>query len=319
MFFLIIALAFTSMLLAVQLWRNERQLEEWAKDLSETDENSNLRLCTSVRSRGFLRACRAMNERLEKGRQARILQDRMSRELKTTISCVSHDIRTPLTGAAGYLQLLETEKDPEKQRRYAEVVRRRLNDLEGLLEELFLFTKLSGEEYHIVCEEMDPFPVFCEILAGFYQSLQAAGIEPQLRFPQMQEEGAGSAADRECCVYASGEALRRIFSNLIQNAVCYGSGGLRVEQEKERISFSNTVEHPETMDVNRLFEGFYRADPSRHTSGTGLGLASVKGLMEKMGGRAEAGLEGNTLTITLIFQSSFLEDRTYDQTGGQRH
>lgn len=296
----IILLSFLVLLLSVRLYRGERQLEEWAKDLSETDENSNLRLCTSVRSRGFLRACRAVNDRIEKGRQARIRQDRMSRELKATISCVSHDIRTPLTGAAGYLQLLETEKDPEKQRRYTEVVRRRLDDLEALLEELFLFTKLSGEEYHIECEAMDPFPVFSEILAGFYNSFLTAGIEPVLRFPQMQEEG--SALTPECSVYASGDALRRIFSNLIQNALCYGCGGLQVVQENKRISFSNPVEHPELLDAERLFEGFYRADPARHTSGTGLGLASVKGLMEKMGGSVQARLEKNTLTITLTFQ-----------------
>ena len=67
----------------------------------------------------------------------------MSRELKFTISCVSHDIRTPLTGAAGYLQLLENISDMDMQKNYLAIVRRRLEDLEGLLEELFLFTKLS--------------------------------------------------------------------------------------------------------------------------------------------------------------------------------
>lgn len=91
----------------LRLWSYDRQLKEWAEQLTQTDEYSNLRLGTSVRSRAFLNCCRAVNERLERGQQARIRQESMSRELKFTISCVSHDIRTPLTGAAGYLQLLE--------------------------------------------------------------------------------------------------------------------------------------------------------------------------------------------------------------------
>ena len=75
----------------LRLWSYDRQLKEWAEQLTQTDEYSNLRLGTSVRSRAFLNCCRAVNERLERGQQARIRQESMSRELKFTISSVSHD------------------------------------------------------------------------------------------------------------------------------------------------------------------------------------------------------------------------------------
>lgn len=104
------------------------------------------------------------------------------------------------------------------------------------------------------------------MLAGFYHKLTEAGVEPELYF---QEEGGK--------VQASAEALRRIFSNLIQNALRYGSGRLVIRQEGNAIYFTNPVEHPEELDTERLFQRFYRADPSRHTGGAGLGLASVKG------------------------------------------
>lgn len=281
------------LLLILRLWSSERQLEEWAKQLTETDENSNLRLGTSVRSRAFRRCCRAVNERLEKGQQARIRQENMGRELKATISCVSHDIRTPLTGAAGYLQLLEKVSDTPVQKGYISVIRRRLEDLESLLEELFLFSKLSDEEYQIQCREVEPFPALCDVLAGFYHKLTDVGVEPDLDFP---EEGGA--------VLASEEALRRIFSNLVQNAIRYGSGRLEIRQEGKEISFTNPVEHPEELDPERLFRRFYRADPSRHSGGAGLGLASVKNLMEKMGGSVRASVQESGLTITLRFQTS---------------
>lgn len=290
-----VALAVALLLLAAEKWRYEKQLEEWAKLLEETDENSNLRLGTSVRSRGFLRACRAVNQRLEKGRQARIRQENADRELKAAVSCISHDIRTPLAGASGYVQLLEQEPVSEKGRQYLDVIQRRLADLEDILEELFTFTRLADGEYRIACESLDPFPVLCDVLAGFYTRLTESGVEPQLHFARMQ--GARGTA-----VYASEEALKRIFSNLIQNAARYGSGCLEIGQEGNCIRFSNPVERGQEPEADRLFERFYRADGSRHTPGAGLGLASVKGLMEKMGGSVSAQAEAGRLTIWLWFR-----------------
>ena len=141
---IIMGLGAALLLSLLRLWRCERQLKDWAEQLEETDENSNLRLGTSVRSRAFLRCCRAMNHRLENGQQARIRLENMSRELKYTVSCVSHDIRTPLTGAMGYLQLLENTPDAARQKEYISIIRRRMEDLEGLLEELFLFSGNSA-------------------------------------------------------------------------------------------------------------------------------------------------------------------------------
>lgn len=52
-----------------------------------------------------------------------------------------------------------------------------------------------------------------------------------------------------------------------------------------------------------LFDRFYRSGAARHTGGAGLGLASVKGLMEKMGGSAAAAVEAGQLTIILEFKA----------------
>lgn len=281
------------LLCLLRLWRCERQLGDWAEQLEKTDENSNLRLGTSVRSHAFIRFCTAMNLRLEKGQQARIHLETMSREMKYTITCVSHDIRTPLTGAAGYLQLLENTSDAARQKEYISIIRRRMEDLEELLEELFLFSRLSNEEYRIECSETEPFPVLCDVLAGFYYKLTAAGMEPVVEF---EEEERG--------IWGSQEALRRIFSNLLQNALRYGSGMLEIKRNKNKITFANCVRDPENLEADRLFDRFYRSDAARHAGGAGLGLASVKGLMEKMGGSAAASVKEGKLTIVLEFRAA---------------
>lgn len=287
-----IALEIIVLLLSLELLRMKRQLKEWTRQLEETDETSNLRLGTQVRLRCFVRLAGAVNARLEKGQQARIRQETVSRELKHTISCVSHDIRTPLTGASGYLQLLETSADPKEQKMYLTIIRHRLHDLEELLEELFLYTKLTNEEYHMEPEAVSPYPIVCDVLAGFYEKLTEAQIEPQLSFPQPPVS-----------VYASGPALSRIFHNLIKNVLLYGSGSLIIRQEGNSLSFTNATAQPRLADISRLFEPFYRTDSSRHSPGAGLGLASVKGLMEKMGGSVSADLNGSQLTISLHFKN----------------
>lgn len=286
-----IALGIIVLLLSLELLRMKRQLKEWARQLEETDETSNLRLGAQVRLHCFVRLARAVNTRLEKGQQARIRQETVSRELKHTISCVSHDIRTPLMGASGYLQLLETSSDPKEQKMYLTIIRHRLRDLEELLEELFLYTKLANEEYHMELEAVPPYAIVCDVLAGFYEKLTEAQIEPQLSFPQPPVS-----------VYASAPALSRIFHNLIKNALLYGRGSLIIRQEGSSLSFTNAAAQPQLTDASRLFEPFYRTDSSRHSPGAGLGLASVKGLMEKMGGSVSAGLNGSQLTITLHFK-----------------
>lgn len=291
-----VILAAVGLALLADRLRCERQLKEWARQLSQTEADSNLRLGTNVRSRGFLCACRAVNEKMEQGKQARIALENADRELKNVLSCLSHDIRTPLTGASGYLQLLWQEEDADRREEYFGIIRRRLSDLESLLEELFLFSKLNNADYRIACAYVDPFPVLCDVMAGFYDSLTQAGIEPVLEFAQMEGEGA--------LVYASSDALRRIFSNLLQNALRYGGDRLRIYQSGPKICFCNPVREGETLDTERIFDRFYRADGARSITGTGLGLASVKGLMQKMGGDASAALARGELTIALEFTAA---------------
>ena len=103
-------------LAALRLWAYRRQLEEMAQVLEETPVDSNLRLTVGMSGAPARRLCRAVNQRLEAARCLRLEAQRGERELRYTMACVSHDIRTPLAGAMGYLQLVGEE--PERQDEY---------------------------------------------------------------------------------------------------------------------------------------------------------------------------------------------------------
>ena len=282
---LILALAALGSAL-LRLWAYRAQLLEMARVLEETPPESNLRLTVRTFGMAPRRLCRAVNQRLEEGRQLRLETQKREQELKYTMTCISHDIRTPLAGAMGYLQLLE--EDPERQTEYLDIVRERLEKLEELLEELFLYTRLQGGSLPLECATTAALPPLWDALAEFYPQLEAAGVEPKLRF------------DREdMTVWASPEALGRVYRNLIANALRHGGGGLTISGQDQTICFSNELPPGPKPDPERLFDRFYQSSPDRAAGGAGLGLSIVRELMERMGGQASAQIMGNELQISL--------------------
>ena len=284
---LILALAALGVAL-LRLWSYRAQMLEMARILEETPAESNLRLTVRMSGPAPRRLCQAVNRRLEEGRRLRLETQRREQELKYTMACISHDIRTPLAGAMGYLQLLEGK--PERQAEYLGIVQRRLEELEELLEELFLYTRLQGGSLPLECREMAALPPLWDVLAEFYPQLEAAGVEPELRF------------DREdMTVRASPEALGRVYRNLIANALRHGGGALTVSGRSGEISFSNKLPSGPAPDPEHLFDRFYQGSPARAKGGAGLGLSIVRELMERMGGQVSAQITGDVLEIKLLF------------------
>ena len=95
---LILALAALGVAL-LRLWSYRAQMLEMARILEETPAESNLRLTVRMSGPAPRRLCQAVNRRLEEGRRLRLETQRREQELKYTMACISHDIRTPLAGA----------------------------------------------------------------------------------------------------------------------------------------------------------------------------------------------------------------------------
>ena len=284
---LILALAALGIAL-LRLWAYRAQLLEMARALEETPTESNLRLTVSMSGTAPRRLCQAVNARLDEGRRLRLETQRRERELKYTMACISHDIRTPLAGAMGYLTLLEGE--PERQAEYRSIIDKRLRELDELLDELFLYTRLQSGSLPLECRELAALPPLWDALAEFYPQLEAAGVKPELRF------------DREdMTLWASPEALGRVYRNLIANALRHGGGGLAVSGRDGVISFSNALPPGPRPDPEHLFDRFYQSSPARAKGGAGLGLSIVRELMERMGGQVSAAIMGDTLEIKLSF------------------
>ena len=101
---------------------------------------------------------------------------------KDMITCVAHDLRTPLTSVIGYLQLAtDMEKyNQEERHKYAEIAMRKANRLQGLIEELFSYTKLMSGEITLHRSEIDIVKLVEQMVEEFYPQFHDNGLEYNL-------------------------------------------------------------------------------------------------------------------------------------------
>lgn len=276
--------------LLVQYTRSILEVRSIRRQLEEIERGSRMELGVYSRQREMLALCRKLNELGRQNMQGQIRYEKAQKQLKQNITALAHDIRTPLAGASGYVQLAGECRERGRQEYYLQAAEGRLKELGDMLEELFLFTKLSDTDFEPDMRRLQVLPLLGDCLVGMYLQFEEKGISPEVRF---DSEGFRVDADEEY--------LRRIFHNLIRNALLHGTGNLVITQQEKRLTFENAVSETSRPDTKQIFEQFYKADSARRKGSSGLGLFIVKELMEKMGGGVKAELEQEKLRIILKF------------------
>lgn len=99
--------------------------------------------------------------------------------------------------------------------------------------------------------------------------------------------------------------LRRTLQNIIKNGMDHGTGKMRITLKRQDqwavVECINYVEHPEEIEVEKVFERFYKADEARSRTSSGLGLSIAKAFTGYMNGEIRALLQGNWFSICLRF------------------
>lgn len=247
-----------------------------------------------VRLRFPTRAARALaqeaNGLIDEADAARLEAAEERRELQRNLATFSHDVRTPLAGAQGYLQLYAVAESDEERSECVAAAIERLGVMRVLVDQLFEYAKAASDDRELAREPVDVADVLGECLAELYPSFVERGWAPEV------------AADEAVEVLADREALTRIVENVLGNCLRHGSGAPRIELRGENgfaLSISNEAEGLETLDASRLFERFYRGDAARSTGGSGLGLSIAADLARAMGMSLEATVADGRFTVTL--------------------
>lgn len=239
--------------------------------------------------KGAQELAQALNAQLDRTRRLREENIRCKKELSDAVSGISHDFRTPLTAALGYMQMIERsgELSPANARYLATAIQKN-KYLKELADEFFELNCIEGGEAPVQ-QTVALGALFAECLMEQYERINALGITPEL------------SIDESVCVQGSETYLRRILQNLLTNAHKHARNrfGASLTESGGEVSlkvFNDCAD--EEPDITRVFEPFYKT-AARGGSGAGLGLYVVKRLCERQGYCVSASLEAGIFTVEI--------------------
>lgn len=270
-----------------------RDINEQLDFLCEKDTNMLLLTDTNMADIGRLKE--RINRFLEQWHRQREAAAKKEQMISDTYTNLSHDIRTPLTSLDGYFQLLKDETDKSAQEHYIDIIQERITSLKDMLEELFMFTKLKNDSFKLELSNCCVSRLLKQTVFSYYEEWKKQGIEPSLEI-----------CEDTIFITANAQALRRVLQNVIKNALVHGQNSICIQMKQKNkmvhILVSNDVKNPDDIDVDKVFERFYKADEARSISSSGLGLSIAKELVERMGGSIEARLEGARFVVEIQFE-----------------
>ncbi|MGO4698246.1 sensor histidine kinase [Paenibacillus sp. 2TAB26] len=208
---------------------------------------------------------------------------------KMLLSHISHDLKTPISAIKGYVEGIMDgiANTDEKRKRYMETIYRKATDMDQLIDELFLFSKLDLQTVAFDFKVMDIKRYLEYFLDEQRFDLEKSGVG--LHYIEHGSDPLMIAADPD--------KLSRVLTNILNNCVKYMGQSSGLEKHNIVVRVTELEEHAlieiedsgpgiEKDDLPYIFDRFYRAEQSRNleTGGSGLGLAIVKQIIEGHGG-----------------------------------
>ena len=199
------------------------------------------------------------------------------------ITNVSHDLRTPLTSVIGYLGLIENHqyKNLDDILKYTDIAYKKAQQVNSLVNDLFEYTKMQQKSLPLKDNKFDMHSMLEQLAANFELDASKKGIKINVECNPIP-----------LIMHADTQKLSRVFNNLINNALKYGTGAHNINLFAQKlkdeiiIKISDDGKEIPSSSLDHLFDRFYRVENSRskETGGTGLGLAISQSIIMRHGG-----------------------------------
>lgn len=292
---LLTVLSLTLTLILISLLSQIKSIRGQVHFISRNDTNK--RITFYGKSRSFRHLASDINEILDSNveKHEKILRE--DKEIKETLTNMSHDIRTPLTSLKGYFELLDQTEDPAERKKYSDIISGRIDSLSEILETMFLYTKVSNVNFKV---SIDPVPcskIILDTLFEYYDDFQEKGFEVDVD------------VDEDVRILGNEQSLKRIMQNLIRNSLVHGNGDVKLSVKEDKsvrkvtIMLDNLMEEGQNPDPDKVFDRYYKGDESRHTGSSGVGLSVVKKLVESMNGGIKAQISDGRFRIIMTFKT----------------
>ena len=236
-----------------------------------------------------------MRQRLKESTEEKIANEKENRVL---ISNIAHDLKTPITAVKGYSEgLIDGVADtPEKRDKYIRTIYNKANEMDTLLNELTLYSKIDTNHIPYNFNKINVAEYFDDCIEEVGLDLESKNIG--LSYFNYAED--------DVMIIADPEQLKRVIHNIIGNSIKYldkpkGFINIRVKDVGDfiQVEIEDNGKGIAAKDLPYFFDRFYRADASRNsaTGGSGIGLSIVKKIIEDHGGKIWATSKESTGTI----------------------
>lgn len=222
---------------------------------------------------------------------------------KMLVSSISHDLKTPITSIKGYVEgiLDGVANSPEKIERYLKTIYSKAEQVDIMIDDLLLYSKLDLNQLPFNFERTDIVQYLSDCLGETEPELEKKNIKVSFKNDLVYSKH----------VMLDRERMRRVIINILDNSGKYMDKeygelilSLRETASSIIIEFRDNGRGVENEDINKIFDRFYRADSARSgAKGSGLGLAIAKQIVEGHKGRIWAvshGKEGISIIMSLI-------------------
>jgi signal transduction histidine kinase len=218
-----------------------------------------------------------------------LLQLQYEENRKELISNISHDLKTPITGIKACVEGIQdgiADTEPKREK-YMSMIAKKTAEMDRLIDELFLYSKLDLKQLPFYLESMDLAAYLSDCVEELRLDLRMEGVTIMFAYK----------SDRPVLVLADRKNLQRIVMNIMDNSLKYMnklSKEIQIElfdgEGTATVKITDNGLGIESAALPHIFERFFREDPSRNTStgGSGLGLAIVKQIVEGHGGNVWA-------------------------------
>ncbi|MGP4080674.1 sensor histidine kinase [Pseudalkalibacillus sp. R45] len=208
---------------------------------------------------------------------------RTKESLRKMLSNMSHDLKTPLTVILGYVEKLNHHEkmSVEEQSEVLESLHEKTLSVIDLMNQFFDLVKLESGDVELSISRLSINEICRKNVLEYYHLLQSKGLHVEVEIPE-----------QNYYILGNENALNRILSNLISNAIRYGSDGgvfgltIRKEGENIAVDIWDRGKGIAEAHLDHVFERLYTLDDARNPQfqGSGLGLSITKRLTEAMNG-----------------------------------
>jgi two-component system, OmpR family, phosphate regulon sensor histidine kinase PhoR len=233
------------------------------------------------------------------------------------VANASHELRTPLAALSGFIETLQgpARNDTPAREKFLAIMQAQATRMARLIDDLLSLSRIELNAHLRPDKAADIVPIVRQVADGLQMLARDRGVEVKVTAPA-----------QPLLVLGDRDELLRVFENLVENALKYASSGKRVDitiaeagEREARVAVRDYGPGIAPEHLPRLTERFYRVDvaDSRAQGGTGLGLALVKHILNRHGGRLTIeSMPGQGATFTAQLPRAALDEKQSLSTRG---